>query len=184
MTHFRGTIVPVILAISIQVAQAAAEEPNKPPDKADLFRFLLDGMKTNRMQLQQGAFRAHGRRVLENSKFGRVEGPVEIYSAFDFAAAKMRFDRREPERIWDRKKAGEWKAGEQGGKFIRTPREMIEQKLGDKLVGVFPGTRPPDQWAKPFERPSPGARLLARSRKRLEQRGVVLQVIRDEGGRF
>ena len=162
------------------VPQSAAQEHKKPADKAELFRFLFEGLKTSRLQLRQGIFRAHGRRVLDNPTLGKIEGAVDIYCAFDFPAQKMRFDRTEPERVprilkkEDMRKSkeeilkfakehppGPPEARESGGKYIRTPKEMISQKNGpffgdkgtklDAPVDVsVPDKRPPE-WAKPFD---------------------------------
>jgi hypothetical protein len=160
---------------------AGAEEPNKPSEKAELFRFLMDGMKTNRMHLRQGVFRAHGRRVLEDPRLKRIEGPVEIYCAFDFPAQKLRFDRSEPKRevprviVQDPKKVKrgadlkdpnivqviepkqDWR--ESAGKYIHTPNEMISlEKMfayGEadpwRHAAVQSPDKRPPQWAKPFD---------------------------------
>ena len=41
-------------------------------------------------------YRASGRYVSDDPKLGRLDGPVKIFSAFDFDADRLRFDRTEP----------------------------------------------------------------------------------------
>jgi len=151
MSRSRRLCVVLGFAFLLRAPIGTAGEPKKPVEKADLFRFLIDGMKTNRLALRQGVFRAHGRRVLERPNAPRIEGPVEIYCAFDFPAQKLRFDRSEPERVETRvivkdakkvKKRADLKdpsnivevlepkqdSEESAGKYVHTPKETLSMR--------------------------------------------------------
>jgi hypothetical protein len=80
---------------------------------------LLSRMKESRDLLRSGSYRASGR-VSTNrrtSGTGRLQGPIEIFSAFDFDKQLCRFDQTEPV---IRKLSEGSVAGEETGKYIRT----------------------------------------------------------------
>jgi len=68
-------------------------------EKAERFRFLVEGMKLEREKIASGVVRGKGERTLTQEHDGKsVTGtaPVEYFLAFDFLENKMRVDRKEP----------------------------------------------------------------------------------------
>jgi len=66
-------------------------------DPRQMLTSLVAGLKTERQRLRQGVFRVHGVEIREDpAPVGKLEGPVEMFGAFDFDKGCYRFDRRSP----------------------------------------------------------------------------------------
>ena len=78
--------------LAINVSTVLADE------KAEQFKFLIDGMKFEREKIVSGIVRGKGERTLEREVDGKSisgTGPVEYFLAFDFLEDNLRVDRHE-----------------------------------------------------------------------------------------
>ncbi len=70
-------------------------------DPRKMLTFLVAGLKTERQRLLQGVFRVDGVEIREDpAPVGKLEGPVEMFGAFNFDEGCYRFDRRAPSWNW------------------------------------------------------------------------------------
>ena len=117
--------------------------------------FILAGFKDSRERLRTGEFRVDGKVVDESVSSGRLEGPIAIYSAFDFETNKLRFDRTAPKRVPKpgKKTIGsknDWVVGKQGGKYVWMPERTITWWMGEEGAIIDQGDYAPD-WAQPWD---------------------------------
>jgi len=107
-------------------------------DTQQRYDFLIKGMDDQRQRLRSGIYRASGRFISDNPTLGRLDGPVTIYSAFDFNTDKLRFDRIEPIREGKITAPGAgpretWSKKTKGGALIRLPDRTISNLDGDMI---------------------------------------------------
>ncbi|GHT26651.1 hypothetical protein FACS18942_04500 [Planctomycetales bacterium] len=72
--------------------------PVFPDEKAEQFKFLIDGMKFEREKIISGIVRGKGEQIFEREADGKSvidTGPVEYFIAFDFLEGNQRVDRNE-----------------------------------------------------------------------------------------
>ena len=119
-------------------------------DSEDLKRydFLIKGMDDQRQRLRTGMYRINGRYISESTETGRLDGPVKIFSAFDFDADKFRFDRTGPIREGKVPPAplgadarSSWTLKMRGGRMIRLKDRNISN--GDDSMQVRIGSMNP-----------------------------------------
>ena len=72
------------------------QDTAKPQSDEAVVRYLLVGMKDQRERLVSGVFRAYGKRSVVQPDGANLDGPVELFCAFDYAHSLLRFDRLEP----------------------------------------------------------------------------------------
>src|SRR5262245_25775108 len=92
-----------VLALSVVLQGPAAgkgapRDTGKPATGESQAEFLWTGMVDGLQRQQSGQYRAHGRMLDDDPTFGRLEGDVELFGAFDHGKNLFRFDRREPTR--------------------------------------------------------------------------------------
>lgn len=117
--------------------------------------FVLAGYRDSCEKIRNGEFRVEGILVNDREDFGRLEGPVTIYSAFDFEANKIRFDRTGPIRELKANKAyiagkDDWKLGTEGGKYVWMPERSISFWNNDDAVVIRHGDHTP-HWAHAWD---------------------------------
>ncbi len=151
----QSTIIRYSAGVALLLTTATTAVSQKPAPTPE---FVLAGFKDSRERLRTGEFRCTGTVIDDDPTFGRLEGAVEIYGAFDFDAAKYRFDRTEDER---QPKPGQkyfrgrddWQVGKIGGKFVKTTERSIVWLNGEEAVVIRaaePASRPPRQ-VRPFD---------------------------------
>ncbi len=79
---------PIILVTL--VGQLPTANPSEEVQK------IWIGIRESRERLHSGMFKAKGRKVVVSPDSARLEGEMELFSAFDPAAKAFRFDRSEP----------------------------------------------------------------------------------------
>jgi len=140
------------------VSGAAAEQPTPVnPEAQKLADFVLSGLKDARDRLQSGMFVAHGHLDLTHRKLDPLEGPIEVFSAFDFRTQMFRFDRLEP--IWlvpspKERRAGDatsMKVVQLGGKFVERPDRTIQWMGAEPWVWIRPANASPHGAIRPFD---------------------------------
>jgi hypothetical protein len=102
--------------------QAGAADP--------AFDYVLTGFQDSRQRLKTGVCSVQGRKIDIDPVYGRLEGEVRLFVAFDYDAGLLRFDRTEPIRVGPDgnrdplPKAG-WVVGSEVGKYVKTPSRTL-----------------------------------------------------------
>ncbi len=143
----------------IQIFFVMVDQPrisDSPRDIAKQYEFLIKGMDDQRQRLRTGMYRASGRFVSESLDVGRLDGPLTIFSAFDFDTNKFRFDRTEPIRQGrvsppGLDKRSSWTMKMRGGRMIRLQDRHISNtdgsfqvRIGSLIPGVENDVKPLD----------------------------------------
>jgi hypothetical protein len=118
-----------LAALLLAMSGGPAGEPVAPGTDGPSIQPILAAMKQAREQLRSGCFRARGRLVkadrADPDRVEKLEGDVEIFSAFDLDRGLIRFDRKEP--VFRRVPKLDGAAGrdrfldQEVGEYIRTP---------------------------------------------------------------
>ena len=108
------------------------------PETSKRYDFLLSGMDDQRQRLRTGVYRISGRYYNNDPALGQLDGPVTIFSAFDYNTNKFRFDRTEPIREGKIIAPGTgsnstWAPKSVGGKMIRLSDRTIA-KSDDSVI--------------------------------------------------
>lgn len=103
----------------------------KPVRAADpAFDYTLTGFHDSRQRLKTGVCVVQGRKVEIEPAYGRLEGTVQLFIAFDHEAGLTRFDRTEPIRVApDGRRVPlpqtGWVVGTEIGKYVKTPDRSL-----------------------------------------------------------
>lgn len=115
-------------------------------DDMALGRVVLAGHSDSRMRLHSGVFRATGRRQNVSRKHDiNTDVDVRIFSAFDYASSRLRFDREEDP--WHPRTA----PNTNGGKFVRTPTQVLLLPPKGRSVTVRGPETKPLEGVNPFD---------------------------------
>ncbi len=133
-----------------QTAPAGQQEVIKRYD------FLLKGMDDHRQRLRTGVYRASGRFVSDDPTLGRLDGPITIFSAFDYDEDKFRFDRMEPFRegkITDPGAGSQeaWTKKTRGGQMIRLDGHTISRDVDSSIAYIGRLTTEVEGAVKPLD---------------------------------
>lgn len=128
-----------------------------PTEPTELQRFALAGWSDNCERWRSGEFRIAGHLEISDER-SPIDGPVEIYSAFNVEAGLLRFERKEP--IWLAPAQGSKESqdanaplrlGQRGGKFVATPEKNIIWRLDGHFASVARAGRMNEPVIVPFE---------------------------------
>lgn len=165
---FSLTFIP-IMAMTDSTTNAADMVAGQ---KGDTFQFVWSGLKDNRERLRRGVYHANGCFVDDDPYWGRLDGKVTIFCAFDYDKNLFRFDRMEPERRGkqkiilgpeglkalpkhDPKKVGDpkeaWTIENSAGIWAVTERESIIWNMAAHTVGIYKPHEKPGSVIKPFD---------------------------------
>lgn len=91
----------IMAGTSLPIAAAQTTGP-----RGDM-EFVFAGMRKERMELKSGVYRVHGHYSVKGlrNRANELDGPLEIFGAFDTAGKRVRFDRSMPGWIPDRANA-------------------------------------------------------------------------------
>lgn len=125
-------------------------------DSVPTAEFVFAGIKDSKERLRTYAFRGIGTVIDEDTRYGRLEGKVEVAAAFDYSKELFRFDRTEAVRVspsgGDVINPKDWVVGYETAKFVKTAKRTINWYVSarpDVIVG--PATARPDTRVKPFD---------------------------------
>jgi hypothetical protein len=130
------------LAGLLVVVGGGAPAQTAPADagREKLAQFIGLGFKDGRDRLHSGVYRARGRKVDDSAETGKLEGPVDIFCAFDYRNELLRFDRVEVDRVFpvgaEEGQKTAWVAEPVGGKYARTPKKSFHVAHGDKNPSI------------------------------------------------
>jgi len=148
------------LGLSFAVGQLtgrALAADSFPTEPTELQRFALAGWSDNCERWRSGEFRIAGHLEISDEQ-SPIDGPLEIYSAFNVEAGLLRFERREP--IWLAPAQGSKESqdantplrlGQRGGKFVATPEKNIVWRLDGHFASVARAGRIDEPVIVPFE---------------------------------
>ncbi len=131
----------IVLFMTICLLSNTSKNTVSAYEDSKRYDFLLKGMDDQRQRLRTGIYRASGRFISDTSALGRLDGPVKIFSAFDFDADKLRFDRSEPFRAGKISNPGgktqsSWETKFRGGRLIQLKDRYISNSDGSFLVQI------------------------------------------------
>jgi len=147
-------VVASLLGVALPPAIAMGQLPSDPESLA---RFCLAGWVSNGDHWRSGEFRVAGHLKVSDEK-SPLDGPMELYSAFDLEAGLFRFERKEP--IWkipalDSNAAKNANAplilSHQGGKYISTPDKSIVWRDDGQVASIARPERRKVSAIMPFE---------------------------------
>lgn len=132
------------------------------------FEHVLAGFSSSRHRLKTGACSLHGTKVETDPAYGRIEGPVKLFAAFDTEAELLRFDRVEPVRLNESLERATlpqdgWITGTLTGKYVKSSSRVLywldhtPKKGRTGGVGIYPASTPAPVQVSPFDLRSVGA---------------------------
>ena len=120
------------------------------------YDFLRKGMDDQKQRLRTGVYRISGRLYNDDPNLGKLDGPVTIFSAFDYDTNKFRFDRREPIRDGKITAPGTapdatWSPKFVGGQMIRLPDRVIAKSIDSIMTRSGSMTPRDEENIKPLD---------------------------------
>jgi hypothetical protein len=130
------------LSILVIVAclPCAADAGELPQRKFELYKQVVAGHLSSRSALRSGVWRATGKMKYRQTRDGQeedVETEVRLFGAFDSEGGRVRCDRDEPQPpLAKGKRSVGIYPHNHGGKYIKTPEFVANQRIGGSSVTV------------------------------------------------
>lgn len=149
-----SSLLSTLLLLGIQAIALQAVPPARD-DAQQQARQALAALVESRSQIRSGVFRVSGH-LDDSAEPDGITGGIEIYSAFDFNAGKIRFDRLEPCAIpaaasFTSTDADGSTRALQGGRFARTPEQSIYWGERMPVAVIMPANAKIPESIKPFD---------------------------------